>query len=243
MAQKMVAVCPVCKEKLIASKLSCKSCGLELRNDFALNKFSYLCSEDLAFIELFLQENGNLKELQKQMKLSYPAAKKQLEKIKQQLGLTAAKEKPVIIEPVIRMLPVYEDDRLPVRRIKEKLNLCDGIALLTLPKGKTFQIYYEEFGSGICATNLPSSRPLPWSAFENAIELLTHSGGKAQKGNAMQGKLGSAALPFDSVEGYVAAHTFHMKKGDSCPRMISSLSAILEWAGLCKNGYGYLELL
>lgn len=243
MSQNIIGTCPICKEKLVASKLSCKNCGLELTNDFTLNKFSYLSNEELAFIELFLQESGNLKEIQKQLKLSYPAAKKQLEKIQRHLGLDVAKEKPVKIEPVITELPIYDDDSLPIRSIKKKLNASGGVATLTLPKGKTFQIYYEEFGSGICATNLPSSRVLPWSAFWDAIELLERSGGKAPKGNAMQGKLGSAALPLDSVEGYVALHTFRMKKGDSCPRMISSLSAILEWAGLCKNGYGYLELV
>ena len=225
MAQNIIGTCPICKEKLVASKLSCRGCGFELTNDFTLNKFSYLSNEELAFIELFLQESGNLKEIQKH------------------LGLDSAKEKSAKIEPVITELPIYDDDSLPIRIIKEKLNECGGIATLTLPKGKTFQIYYEEFGSGICATNLPASRSLPWSAFWDAIELLERSGGTAPKGNAMQGKLGSAALPLDSVEGYVALHTFRMKKGDSCPRMISSLAAILEWAGLCKNGYGYLELL
>ena len=81
MSQNIIGTCPICKEKLIASKLSCKSCGLELTNDFILNKFSYLSNDELVFIELFLQESGNLKEIQKQLKLSYPAAKKQLEKI------------------------------------------------------------------------------------------------------------------------------------------------------------------
>ena len=81
MAQNIIGTCPICKEKLVASKLSCRGCGLELTNDFALNKFSYLSNDELAFIELFLQESGNLKEIQKQLKLSYPAAKKQLEKL------------------------------------------------------------------------------------------------------------------------------------------------------------------
>ena len=110
MAQNIIGTCPICKEKLIASKLSCRGCGLELTNDFTLNKFSYLSSEELTFIELFLQESGNLKEIQKQLKLSYPAAKKQLEKIQKHLGLNAAKEKPAKIEPVITELPIYDDD-------------------------------------------------------------------------------------------------------------------------------------
>ena len=59
----------------------------------------------------------------------------------------------------------------------------------------------------------------------------------------MKGKLGSNDLPFDSVEGYIAANTYHAQKGDSCLRMISTVAAILEWTGLCINGYGYIELI
>ncbi|MEG1459055.1 MAG: DUF2089 family protein, partial [Acetivibrio sp.] len=223
-------------------KLTCHHCGLELSNDFTLNKFSFLSQEELAFVECFLFFGGNLKGVQKQLHLSYPAAKKRLSQVQEHLGLKPEEEEK-ILEPTLKKLPLYRDESSTVRKIKEKLNRSGGIATLPLPKGEPFQIYYEDYGNGILATNLPHSRTLTWSAFDYAVTLLEKNGGKAAKGNAMKGKLGSAGLPLDSLEGYVAYHAYHIKKGESCLRTISSLSAILEWAGLCKNGYGYVELL
>lgn len=58
----------------------------------------------------------------------------------------------------------------------------------------------------------------------------------------MKAKLGEPELTLDTVEGYVAFHAFGVKKGESTIRTISALAAILEWAGICENGYGYLKL-
>ncbi|MSS62817.1 DUF2089 domain-containing protein [Velocimicrobium porci] len=243
MAQHIIGYCPVCNEKLIATKLSCRTCGLELSNEFSLNKFSFLKEEDLLFIELFIQYNGNLKELQKQLKLSYPAVKKRLHVIQVTLGLKPPVDTPNLPEPAIRELPIYKNDSLVIQKIKSQLNMANGLVKLTLPKGTDFYIYYEEYGNGLCATNLPSNRILHWSVFDQTITLLQQKNGRAIKGNAMKGKLGSNDLPFDSVEGYIAANTYHAQKGDSCLRMISTVAAILEWTGLCINGYGYIELI
>lgn len=243
MPQNIIGHCPVCNNQLVATKLTCHQCGLELSNDFALNKFSFLSEDDLAFVELFIHYSGNLREIQKELHLSYPAAKKRLSRIQETLGFGPSEAEKAVIDPVLTNLPVYQDESIVVKKIKHKLNLFEGVATVTLAKGESFQIYYEDFGNGIYATNLPHHRVITWSALNAAIELLTESGGKAIKGNAMKGKLGSTDLPLNSVEGYIAVKAYGAKKGDSCLRMISSVAAILEWCGICKNGYGYLELI
>lgn len=243
MLQHIIGHCPVCQEELVATKLSCQHCGLELSNEFTLNKFSFLSNEELEFVELFIHYGGNLKEIQKELHLSYPAAKKKLAKVQQSLGLLEEKKENSPLDPSIKKLPLYQDESITIKMIKDKLNASGGIAAIPLPKGNFFQIYYEDFGNGIIATNLPHSRILTFKAFDCAIELLEKCGGRAMKGNAMKGKLGTISLPLDSVEGFVAFHAYGVKKGESCLRTISSLSAILEWAGICKNGYGYLELI
>lgn len=243
MSQHIIGNCPVCKNELVATKLSCHHCGLELSNDFILNKFSFLSEEELAFVECFLRFSGNLKEVQKQLHLSYPSAKKRLSLIQEHLLLNPETNTKKALDPTLKHLPIYQDESKIIHCIKERLNQSGGIATIPLSKGDTFQIYYEDYGNGILATNLPHNRTLTWKAFDCAVSLLKKSGGKAPKGNAMKGKLGSKDLPLDSIEGYVAFYAYGAKKGDSCLRMISSLSAILEWSGICKNGYGYLELL
>lgn len=243
MAKDIIGHCPICKEKLIATKLTCKHCGLELSQEFTLSKFNYLKKEDLQFIEVYLKCRGNLKELQKQMNLSYPSAKKRFQDVIRALGYSSSDEVKNNVEVIISALPIYQDESDSIKKIKEKLNQCNGLATLTLSRGSEFSIYYEEFGNGIYATNLPSSRLLTWRAFDLAVELLNSLGGRAAKGQAMKAKLGEPGLGLDTVEGYVAFHGYDVNKGEYTIRMISALSAILEWADICINGYGYLELL
>ncbi len=241
MAQSVLGHCPVCQEELVATKLSCKHCGLELSNDFTLTPFAYLEPDDLYFVELFLQHSGNLKELQKLLKLSYPAVKKRLSKIQTLLQL---KPESVVgeIEVVVSQLPIYQDESPTIKSIKNKLNQHNGLASIGLARGKAFQIYYEEFGNGIYATNLPQNRILTWKAFDCAVQLLKESDGRALKGQAMKGRLGDPSLGLDTIEGYVAHYAYGVQMGQSSLRMISALSSILEWANICENGYGYLQL-
>lgn len=241
MSQNIIGHCPVCHEALVATRLSCRHCGLELSNDFSLNRFSYLSEGSLTFIETFIKCSGNLKEVQKELHLSYASAKKVLKEAQKELGLTD--DKPAVpVEPAITALPVYEDESSTVQAIKNKLNRSHGQAKLATSRGKEFYIYYEEYGNGIFASNLPKSRMLSWTAFDKAVELLEKKGGTAPKGLAMKAKLGEPELTLDTVEGYVAFHAFGVKKGESTIRTISALAAILEWAGICENGYGYLKL-
>lgn len=242
MSQHIISRCPVCKEPLIATRLTCRHCGLELSNDFTLNRFSYLTGNSLTFIETFIRCSGNLKEVQKELHLSYASAKRILKEAQKELGLSEEKEDIAPEPPAITALPVYEDESFAVRSIKKKLNQVKGLAQLTTSRGKVFSIYYEEYGNGIYASNLPKSRMLSWKAFDSAIELLQKSGGTAPKGLAMKARLGEPELTLDTVEGYVACHAYGVKPGESTIRTISALAAILSWAGVCENGYGYLRL-
>lgn len=242
MSQSIIAYCPICKEELVASKLTCHHCGLELVSDFSLNKFNYFTEDDLFFIEIFLKCAGNLKETQKHLKISYPKVKKELEHIQAILGYSSKKEEIHSIDIALNHLPIYRDESFVVQKIKEKLNLYQGFASIELSRDKVFSIYYEEFGNGIYATNLPKSRMLSWNVFDCVFDVLRKNGGKAKKGQAMKARLGEAELTLDTVEGYVAYHAFGVRKGESTIRTISALSAILEWADVCENGYGWLSL-
>lgn len=172
---------------------------------------------------------------------SYPSIKKQLAIINDKLD---GKSKASITQPeiVVKELSIYQSDSKAVQSIKKKLNIQNGSAQIALPRGNTFLLYYDEFGNGLMATNLPKNRILTWNAIDYTIELLQSHNGRAVKGNAMKARLGEPLLPLDSVEGYVAFHAYQAKPGESVLRMISTISAVLEWAGLCRNGYGFLEL-
>lgn len=246
MSNEVIGFCPICKEKLIATKLSCRKCGLELSNEFVLNPFSYLTEKELQFIETFLKCRGNLKVVQKNLSISYLSAKKELDQVLHSLGYTESNDDYKAtnnIEVILSELPIYEDESKIITALKKALNAQKGTAILPLSRGKSFQIYYEAFENGIIATNLPQNKVLTWGAFEAAIEIMEKNNGRAPKGQAMKSKLGEPPLTLDTIEGYVAYHAYGIKLGESVTRLISPLSAILQWSGVCRNGYGYLELI
>ena len=84
---KMISYCPVCSTKLNISTLTCKGCGMELKNDFELSAFDSLNPEQYTFLITFLKHRGNLNAVQKELNVSYPTAKKQLDNLLVSLNL------------------------------------------------------------------------------------------------------------------------------------------------------------
>lgn len=81
--------CPVCSHDLEAVKLQCTSCGTVVEGHFELSKFNRLEPEQLAFLELFLKARGNLKEVERELGLSYPTIRSRLEGVLAALGFAA----------------------------------------------------------------------------------------------------------------------------------------------------------
>lgn len=84
----IIGTCPNCKSKMHVRELVCDNCELEMKGHFELTKFDYLDKNELYFVELFLANQGNIKEMEKDLKISYPTVKKMLEQIVRKLNLT-----------------------------------------------------------------------------------------------------------------------------------------------------------
>lgn len=94
MAYKILSKCPVCSSKLKATRLKCESCNTVVENQFELSKFDYLNNEQLSFIEVFLKSRGNIKDVEKELGISYPTVRAKLDEVIVALGHTVAKQKP-----------------------------------------------------------------------------------------------------------------------------------------------------
>lgn len=82
----VISRCPVCNGKLKVVKLKCEKCDTAIENDFCLCKFDYLSPEDLHFAETFITCRGNIREVEKELKISYPTVRSRLDDIIQKLG-------------------------------------------------------------------------------------------------------------------------------------------------------------
>ncbi|REB11018.1 DUF2089 domain-containing protein [Sporosarcina sp. BI001-red] len=91
MAYPIITNCPVCSEVLKITKLQCTHCDTTIENEFELSKFATLSSEHLSFIEIFLKSRGNIKEVEKELGVSYPTVRGKLNEIVSALGATEKK--------------------------------------------------------------------------------------------------------------------------------------------------------
>lgn len=82
----VISRCPVCGGKLKVARLQCVNCDTVIENDFCLSKFDYLSAEDLYFAETFIKCRGNIKEVEKELKISYPTVRSRLDDIIRKLG-------------------------------------------------------------------------------------------------------------------------------------------------------------
>lgn len=96
MTYKILCKCPVCSSKLKVTRLKCDECGTVVENEFELSKFDYLNSEQLYFIEVFLKSRGNIKDVEKELGISYPTVRAKLDEVITSLGYTVVKQKPSI---------------------------------------------------------------------------------------------------------------------------------------------------
>lgn len=88
----VIGECPICKSDLKVTKLSCGNCGTEISGDFQLSKFNYLSKEHLYFIEVFIKNRGSIKQIEKELGISYPTVKKNIDEVIVSLGYEVSSE-------------------------------------------------------------------------------------------------------------------------------------------------------
>jgi len=104
MAYKLISDCPVCGSELRAVKLSCTACGTSIESEFTLSKFEQLSADQLHFVEAFLRCRGSIKDVEKELGISYPTVRGKLDDVLQALGYTVAKEEPSEVKSIIDQL-------------------------------------------------------------------------------------------------------------------------------------------
>ena len=77
---------PICGGQLKPVKLKCDSCDLALEGNMPISKLSLLSSEQQRFVEAFLVARGNIKNVEKELNISYPTVRKKLDEVLDALG-------------------------------------------------------------------------------------------------------------------------------------------------------------
>ncbi len=86
MKYKAPGKCPVCGEKLTITKLGCPKCSTAIEGNFQPCEFCRLPEEDLEFVKIFIKCRGNIKDVEKELGISYPTVRGKLDSVIRGLG-------------------------------------------------------------------------------------------------------------------------------------------------------------
>ena len=83
----VIATCPVCTGELAVTRLHCAECGTTLEGRFGVGRFGRLDKDQLALLESFLRSRGNLRDMERELGISYPTVRNRVEALVRALGL------------------------------------------------------------------------------------------------------------------------------------------------------------
>jgi hypothetical protein len=86
MLKEALGRCPVCGRNTEVTVIRCNECGTRIEGQFRLCRFCRLTEEQKSFIESFIKCRGNIKEVEKELGISYPTVKNRLEDVADALG-------------------------------------------------------------------------------------------------------------------------------------------------------------
>ncbi len=88
MVHDVIATCPVCSGELTIARLHCRSCGTALEGEFGVGRFGRLDRDQMSLLESFLRSRGNLKEMERELGISYPTVRGRVDALIRSLGLS-----------------------------------------------------------------------------------------------------------------------------------------------------------
>ena len=86
MPHDVISTCPVCAGELAVTRLHCRQCGTTLEGEFSVGRFGRLTKEQLVLLESFLRSRGNLRDMERELGISYPTVRGRVEALVRALG-------------------------------------------------------------------------------------------------------------------------------------------------------------
>src|SRR3954451_17021354 len=87
MPHDVISTCPVCAGELAVTRLHCRQCGTTLEGEFSVGRFGRLTKEQLILLESFLRARGNLRDMERELGISYPTVRNRVEALVKALGV------------------------------------------------------------------------------------------------------------------------------------------------------------
>lgn len=86
MPHDVIATCPVCSGELMVTRLRCGTCATTLEGEFGVGRYARLTREQIGVLESFLRSRGNLRDMERELGISYPTVRARVEALVRALG-------------------------------------------------------------------------------------------------------------------------------------------------------------
>jgi len=87
MIHDVISTCPVCSGDLTVTRLACRTCGTALEGEFSVGRFGRLGREQMTLLQSFLRSRGNLRDVERELGISYPTVRARVDALVRALGL------------------------------------------------------------------------------------------------------------------------------------------------------------
>src|SRR5271154_731926 len=103
LAKKLITRCPFCGDELAIARLSCCGCQTQIDSQLEIPLFFRLPPDLQEFVLIFLRCQGKIRDVEKELGISYPTVCKRLDLVNELLGnQTPARGKREILEQLER---------------------------------------------------------------------------------------------------------------------------------------------
>ncbi len=131
--------CPACDASLIVTRLTCPNCGTEVTGSFPPDLFSRLAPNDFEFVVLFVKSRGNVKEMERELGISYWTIRSRLNEIVERLGfeaqptsgspdaVVAGDQRQAILEQLNDGLLSFEEAEAQLKELKTRNKKGDAV--------------------------------------------------------------------------------------------------------------------
>ncbi len=87
-AKKLITRCPFCGDQLGITRLSCQGCNTQIDSQLEIPLFFRLPPDLQEFVLVFLRCQGKIRDVEKELGISYPTVCKRLDLVNELLGNT-----------------------------------------------------------------------------------------------------------------------------------------------------------
>ena len=113
--------CPSCQQPMVITQLGCTHCDTAIAGFYPLSPFALLSEESLKFLENFIRNRGNVKEMERELGQSYWTIRSQLDKVIAEMGLTAPPSETSLSEKRMLILQQLKDGEIDVDEATNRL--------------------------------------------------------------------------------------------------------------------------